>query len=388
MPLPSPGVALSLNDIKNEFGGPSSPISLADYYRGGLYVPSTLPDGTSINSNIPTSGTITISNFYNGAGAFVFNQTISSSANNYNLNTALTNAGWNGTSAVQVNVTINNGVYVYSNSYDGSTPAFYVGTLPSHSAVSITNNGVIAGCGGSVTTASNGGNGSPGMEIHYPVTITNNNNAYITGGGGGGGAGGGGYFDNTVYTGHNGGNGAAAIVQYANITVINNSGATIGGGGGGGAGGGSFQFDSATYSGGGGGGGGAGGCPLAPAYSAGYGSVVHYTIWVKLNGYPLIGSVAGVITNGGGGLPWAYVDNRPGVYFYSYGGFGGVGGNLGAAGAAAAAGFGGGSPDGYYGTNLPLTAYSGGEVGQAGAAIVHNSYIATVTNNGTISGTY
>lgn len=37
--LPSSG-PLSINDIRNMFGGPSSP-SMANYYRGGAYIPAT-----------------------------------------------------------------------------------------------------------------------------------------------------------------------------------------------------------------------------------------------------------------------------------------------------------------------------------------------------------
>ena len=60
MALPGPGVPLSLNDIKGEFGGPSSP-SLADYYAGGSYVASGI-SGTY--GAVPTSGAISIRNFY------------------------------------------------------------------------------------------------------------------------------------------------------------------------------------------------------------------------------------------------------------------------------------------------------------------------------------
>jgi len=60
MALPGPGVPLSLNDIKGEFGGPASP-SLANYYAGGSYVNS----GTSgTYGPVPTGGTISIANFY------------------------------------------------------------------------------------------------------------------------------------------------------------------------------------------------------------------------------------------------------------------------------------------------------------------------------------
>jgi hypothetical protein len=59
MTLPTSG-ALSLNDIKGEFGGPTAP-SLGDYYAGGTYVPA----GTSgTNGAVPSSGTISISSFY------------------------------------------------------------------------------------------------------------------------------------------------------------------------------------------------------------------------------------------------------------------------------------------------------------------------------------
>jgi len=59
MVLPTSG-PLSLNDIKGEFGGPASP-SLGDYYAGGSYVPAGT---TGTNGAVPSSGTISISNFY------------------------------------------------------------------------------------------------------------------------------------------------------------------------------------------------------------------------------------------------------------------------------------------------------------------------------------
>lgn len=52
--------AITLSDIQTEFGG-SNPISLSEYYAGGLYVPS----GTSgTNGAVPTSGEIAVSDFY------------------------------------------------------------------------------------------------------------------------------------------------------------------------------------------------------------------------------------------------------------------------------------------------------------------------------------
>ena len=55
MALQSSG-AISLNDIQTEFGG-SNPISLSEYYLNGAYT-------TSNNTSVPTSGAISIDNFY------------------------------------------------------------------------------------------------------------------------------------------------------------------------------------------------------------------------------------------------------------------------------------------------------------------------------------
>ena len=62
MVLQSSGT-ITLAQIQTEFGG-SNPASLSEYYRGGSYVPNT-----SANSSIPTSGTISFSQFYGGNGA-------------------------------------------------------------------------------------------------------------------------------------------------------------------------------------------------------------------------------------------------------------------------------------------------------------------------------
>ena len=52
-----PTGTVTLADIQREFGG-TDPISLSEYYRGGIYV----PDGTG-TSTIPTSGAISLNNF-------------------------------------------------------------------------------------------------------------------------------------------------------------------------------------------------------------------------------------------------------------------------------------------------------------------------------------
>jgi len=59
MALPGSGT-LSIQDIVDEFGG-TAPHSLSEYYRNGAYVGSS-------NTGVPTSGTISLSDFY-GASA-------------------------------------------------------------------------------------------------------------------------------------------------------------------------------------------------------------------------------------------------------------------------------------------------------------------------------
>lgn len=59
MTLPTTG-AISIGALQNEFSGPF-PSSLSQYYAGGGYVPT---DITGTNGAVPSSGTISLSNFY------------------------------------------------------------------------------------------------------------------------------------------------------------------------------------------------------------------------------------------------------------------------------------------------------------------------------------
>lgn len=62
MTLPSSG-SISLSDIASEFGV-SAPYSLSDFYRGGANVPDT-----PTNSGVPTSGSISLTDFYGASAA-------------------------------------------------------------------------------------------------------------------------------------------------------------------------------------------------------------------------------------------------------------------------------------------------------------------------------
>lgn len=67
MGLPSSG-ALAFSTIQSQFGG-SNPISLSEYYRNGSFVPSN-----QFNTNVPTSGQISVSQFYSTEGFNNFGQ--------------------------------------------------------------------------------------------------------------------------------------------------------------------------------------------------------------------------------------------------------------------------------------------------------------------------
>jgi len=126
-----------------------------------------------------------------GPKIFQFIKTFTSNVQEYNLRTDLLANGWDGVMPVSATLTVNSGIYIWSNST--STAAFNTGTIVSNSIISIINNGYIIGKGGnggsvptSNRTGSAGLNGGPAMNINYPVSITNN--SYIAGGGGGGGS--------------------------------------------------------------------------------------------------------------------------------------------------------------------------------------------------------
>ena len=146
---------LALSEIQTEWGG-SNPISMSEYYGDGDNVYDGAADGDG--NAIPESGALDISDFYDTVSALPL--TISSNTNNYNIATAVGNAG--GSLNVPVLLTINNGVTVGSTSH--SNPAMTTGTgWGANTFVKITNNGTIQGANGPAgSTGSTGSTGSIG----------------------------------------------------------------------------------------------------------------------------------------------------------------------------------------------------------------------------------
>ena len=212
MALQSSG-AVKLSEIQTEFTG-SNPISMSEYYRGAGYV-------TGNNTTVPTSGAISVSNFYGTKREFAFTITTSYTTTQ-DLRTLAIAAGWD--EAAPVVATIASGV-------------------------------TIQGAAGAGAINSNGTNNVPGSDGSTGLTITGSfpagvsliNNGTVYGGGGGGGGGGG------TGGGGSGGAGGAALLVSVPVIITNNS--VFGGGGGGGAGNNAWGSGGIVRSGGGGGGG-------------------------------------------------------------------------------------------------------------------------------------
>jgi hypothetical protein len=221
MALPLSG-AISIGDINTEFGrSATAQTSMSQLYRGGGIV-------TSNNTDVPTSGQISLSQFYGASNLFSF--TISSDQTNANLRTLAVNAGWD--QSLPVQATINSGIYCSSNAT--GTPALTVnGSFPN--GVSLINNGFIVARGGNGGNGGNGKSGSAdstsagkpgsagGTALSVSVALTVTNNGAIYGGGGGGGGGNGRAATSNNQNGGGGGGGGRSSV------ASNSSGGSPGG---------------------------------------------------------------------------------------------------------------------------------------------------------------
>jgi len=218
MALPPSG-PLSLSQIQTEFGG-SNPISMSEYYRGGPFV-------TTNNTNVPTSGTIAISNFYNAVKQFAF--TISS---NYttpqNLRSLALAAGWNGADPVLATNTA-----IISSNTTGTAALTISGSFPA--GVIFVNNGTIVGMGGAGgiggPSFGNGGAGGTALSVSTAVSV-NNGSGTIAGGGGGGGGGSAGGSGGILGGGGGGGGGRTGLTNSAagagGVTTVTGGAGTAG----------------------------------------------------------------------------------------------------------------------------------------------------------------
>ena len=175
--------AISLLDIQNEFGG-SNPIEISEYYRGGTYV-----QDAPVNSNIPTSGEISLDDFYGAAR--VANIDIEGIGSG-----GAGGGGWLNGRGNFPNTFGGNGTESYAKI--GSTYLVQCGGGPGGQ------DGAANGTSGNAGGASNYGNGGAGGNANQTgqaPAVT----SYGAGGGGGGGDVDSGKFDSTGFGGNGGG---------------------------------------------------------------------------------------------------------------------------------------------------------------------------------------
>ena len=74
MTIGESGQSLAFSALRTEFVGGSSAISLSDLYRGGSNIRTKHPGNPAVNdaANIPTSGTIKFSEFYDQGKGFTY----------------------------------------------------------------------------------------------------------------------------------------------------------------------------------------------------------------------------------------------------------------------------------------------------------------------------
>ena len=333
MAIPQAGPSLSLDDIGQEFEA-SPPLEIEQFYRGGAFV-----GNYEANLGIPTSGEISIGDFYGANNRNIYTINITGNTANYNAFNSRSPNYFAGKS--DITYVIPSSVTISSGS---TADAFRV---PSQfnpgDTVRVVNNGTIIGRGGngggggaapptSAGTGGGGGAGSTALRVDRPTTVENNGNLWAGGGGGGGGGGAVGFSTFSPGNNPDGGN-------PGNIFV---NGGTAGGGGGGGGRG----ISS----------GGPGGSATGPFIAAQGGN----------------GGNGSIPANGGGGPAGA----APAGSTPAFGGNGGAGGGVGANGGGgqfansgnSRGGGGGGGPAGNYITGNPFVTWAanGSRIGNVG----------------------
>ena len=174
MALPASG-AISLSQVSVELGEAATSTR-------------SLNDSTTRNLFGVGSGGISMSNGYGKANAFGF--AVASNVTNANLRTLAVNAGWNETSALTC--TLNSGIYFISSAV-GTAGLTINGSFPG--GVTFVNNGIVVGDhgdggGGGAWANAGGAGGTGGLALRIQSAVSIQNNGTIAGGGGGGGGGG------------------------------------------------------------------------------------------------------------------------------------------------------------------------------------------------------
>ena len=249
MTIGESGQSLSFSALRTEFVGGSSAISLSDLYRCGSNIRTKHPGNPAVNdaANIPTSGTIKFSEFYDQGKGFTY--TYSANATDQDIAPLFGSDDF----AVDYpkNVLIPSDYTIGTNNTSEFALELESG---GNGTITITNNGTIVGAGGAAGSAGSAGSGgaggagaagSAGGEAFKAAMacVFLNNGSLLAGGGGGGGGGG-----QAAASGSTGGAGGQTSITGSSETFAGGGGAT------GGTGGGGNQSSNATANTGGGGG--------------------------------------------------------------------------------------------------------------------------------------
>lgn len=193
MAIPSSGQSLSFSALRTEFVGGSSAVSLGDLYRGGSNIISKAPDNNATNlaADVPTSGALDASDFYDQAKGFRFTYSANSTdqdasalfGDDYDVD-------YPKEIVIPSSVTLGtNNTSEYALEIDSGASG----------PITVTNNGTIIGAGGAGGGggSANSGGGSAGSAGGDAIKVASactfvNNGSILAGGGGAGGGGGGG----------------------------------------------------------------------------------------------------------------------------------------------------------------------------------------------------
>jgi hypothetical protein len=265
----------SLTQIQTEFGG-ISPTGIGEYYRGGAYVPNTF-----INLPIPTFAAIGLGSFQGGSLRATFDSTVTTNIYNYDVAAQAKASPFYVAGASNILVTIDAGVYI--GSVSPYLPSLFVSAdgpsgLSPGDTVTIINNGVIQGCGGTGGNQDSGVGVTGGTAVQISRATTFANNGFLIAGGGGGGGGA--------------------------VNVPFKGGSTSGGGGGGGAGFNGGEGGSSPY--------GPGGTGSLTAGGAGSGASGY--AFGGTGGGPAAAGSPGGNTSGGGGAQTGGAGGAAGYY--------------------------------------------------------------------------
>ena len=178
MALPASGNAISFADLRTEYNtGSNTAISFADYRRGGSLVRAKASNnnGVNLSANVPTSGTVSLGDFYSQEKGF--KQTFTSDATNQNVATIfgddytvnypkiivvdsnVTISGDVGTDAIKYPSGAVGTLTIVNNGTITSTGAYAINNL-SLETVAVTNNGTVTGVNSEGFNSTFSGDGS------------------------------------------------------------------------------------------------------------------------------------------------------------------------------------------------------------------------------------